>query len=116
MERTDNHSKFCSSNLMGRPKIYLEQVHHTQPEAHGSTNRGLESQSDLSPLNQRRLFRSFALSRGEEDTSMSDPWTKCSRSESARNEVFVLQITTYQPRTDEWNVYIDAQLEPSISS
>jgi hypothetical protein len=101
---------------MGRPKIYLEQVHHTQPEAHGSANRGIESRSDLSPLNQRRLFRSFALSRGEEDTSMPDAWAKCSRSESARNEVFVLQITTYQPRTDEWNVYIDAQLEPSISS
>ena len=25
MERTDNHSKFCSSNLIGRPGIYLEQ-------------------------------------------------------------------------------------------
>jgi hypothetical protein len=47
---------FVHKNLMGRPKIYLEQVHHTQPKAHGSTNRRLEIQSDLSPIKQQ-IFR-----------------------------------------------------------
>ena len=90
-------------------------VHHTPPEAYGSTNVGLESRSDLSPLNQRRLFGSVALSREAENTSLSDPWANVHGPNRIEMK-FVLQVTTYQPRPDEWDIYIDAQLEPSMSS
>ena len=90
---------FVHQNLMGRPKIYLEQVHHTQPEAHGSTNRRLESQSDLSPIKTTKAGQILCFKQKKRRHIIAGSVGKCSRSKSARNKVFILQNnvpTTYK--------------------
>ena len=90
--------RFISSNTP-YPKLKQETIimykiqkgYNTPPGAYGLTSTGLKIRSDLSSLNQRRLFGSFALRRGKENTLLSDPLAKCSQSESAWNEIFVLQ-------------------------
>ncbi len=90
---------FVHQNLMGRPKIYLEQVHHTQPEAHGSTNRRLGSQSDLSLIKTTKAVQILCFKQKKRRHIIAGSVGKCSRSKSARNKVFILQNnvpTTYK--------------------